>query len=121
MILVDTSVWVDHLRAGDAGLTDLLNAGLVLTHPFVIGEIALGHLNRRAEILGALGALPKAVVASDAEVLILIDRERLQGRGIGYADAHILAAVRLTPGSSLWTRDRRLRVVAEALGNATPV
>lgn len=93
----------------------------MLTHPFVIGEIALGHLKRLAEVLGALDALPKAVVASDAEVLILIARERLPGRGIGYVDAHILAAVRLTQGASLWTRNLRLRVVADALGNSTPV
>lgn len=118
MILIDTSVWVDHLRAGDATLSDLLDGGRVLSHPFVIGELALGSLRQRAVILNALGELPQATVASDEEVLHFIDREGLFGLGIGYVDAHLLAAVRLTPGAQLWTRDRRLLVAATQLSLA---
>ena len=116
MILVDTSVWVDHLRAGDEILAHLLDAEQVLGHPFVTGEIALGALRQRDLVLGALRELPQATVASDEEVLRFIGRQALFGRGIGYVDAHLLAAVRLTAGASLWTRDRRLQRVAAQLG-----
>lgn len=118
MILVDTSVWIDHLRAGDSTLSDYLNRGSVLSHPFVIGEIALGSLQQRALVLGALQDLPQAVVASNAEVFSLIAEQRLFGLGIGFVDAHLLGAVLLTPGSRLWTRDKRLAGVAEQLGIA---
>ncbi|HWZ69521.1 MAG TPA: type II toxin-antitoxin system VapC family toxin [Stellaceae bacterium] len=116
MILVDTSVWVQHLRSGDERLAALLNGGEVLGHPFVIGELALGNLRQREAMLSDLRDLPRAVVASDEEVLGLIDRQTLFGRGIGYVDAHLLAAVRLTAGSKLWTRDRRLQAVSAQLG-----
>jgi predicted nucleic acid-binding protein len=116
VILVDTSVWADHLRAGNEILARLLNAGRVLGHPFVTGEIALGTLRQRDLVLGALRELPQAAVASDEEVLHFIDRHALFGRGVGYVDAHLLAAVRLTAGASLWTRDRRLQRVAAQLG-----
>lgn len=115
MILVDTSVWVDHLRGGDVRLSGLLDAGQVLVHPFVIGEIALGSLRRRDVILPALADLPPAVVATDAEVLDMIDRRSVSGLGIGWVDAHLLASARLTSGATLWTRDRRLARVAAAL------
>ena len=115
MILVDTSVWVDHLRATDDRLADLLDQGQVLIHPFVIGEIALGSLRQRTVILEALRALPAAVAASDGEVLHFIQANRIMGLGVGWVDAHLLASVRLTVGSSLWTRDRRLRAAAEGL------
>ncbi|WP_458765186.1 type II toxin-antitoxin system VapC family toxin [Cupriavidus basilensis] len=118
MILVDTSVWIDHLRAGDAALAALLDANRVLAHPFVIGEIALGSLRQRDLVLGALRDLPRAVVATDDEVDRMIEDQVLYGLGIGYVDAHLLAATRLTPGSALWTRDRRLLVVADRLGLA---
>jgi predicted nucleic acid-binding protein len=118
LILVDTSVWIDHLQRGDAVLAELLNAGRVLTHPFVIGELALGHLRQRAVILGALAALPRAEVAQEAEVLHFIDLKILFGRGIGYVDVHLLAAVRLTAGAELWTKDNRLNQVADELGLA---
>jgi predicted nucleic acid-binding protein len=118
MILVDTSVWVDHLRAGNQRLMVLLDSGEVLGHPFVMGELALGNLRRRDAFLSDFRDLPLAVVASDAEVLRLIDRQTLFGRGIGYVDAHLLAAARLTAGSKLWTRDRRLQAVATQLGLA---
>ena len=117
MILVDTSVWVDHLRVGSERLIALLNGSEVLGHPFVMGELALGNLRGRDIFLSALGALPQVVVASDDEVLHLIDRQTLLGRGIGYVDAHLLAAARLT-GTRLWTRDRRLQAVATQSGLA---
>jgi predicted nucleic acid-binding protein len=118
VILVDTSVWVDHLPAEDQTLAGLLDRGMVLAHPFVIGELALGVLRQRQLILDALSDLPQASVATDAEVLQFIDRDHLFGRGIGYIDAHLLAAVRLTTGAALWTHDKRLHHVAERLGLA---
>lgn len=116
MILVDTSVWVDHLRAGDAALAGLLETGMVLTHLFVIGELALGNLRQRDMVLSALADLPRAKVATDAEVLHFIDAHALFARGIGYVDAHLLASARLSAGAALWTRDQRLHTVAERLG-----
>ena len=118
MILVDASIWVDHVRAGNATLAALLSVGMVLTHPFVIGDLALGNLRQREAVLTALSDLPPAVVATDAEVLGFIDRHALFGRGVGYVDAHLLAAARLTAGAELWTNDRQLHVVANALGLA---
>ena len=115
MILLDTSVWVDHLRNGDEMVAALLNAGQVLTHPFVIGELALGNLRQRDRILGDLQRLPRATIATDDEVLYFIAQHALFGRGIGYVDAHLLAAARLSPGASLLTRDRRLSYLAEEL------
>jgi predicted nucleic acid-binding protein len=115
VILVDTSVWVDHLRTGNATLRQLLDSGQVLGHPFVTGELALGNLRQRGVVLGALRELPQAAVASDGEILHFIDRQALFGSGIGYIDAHLLAAARLTPGARLWTRDGRLQVVAARL------
>lgn len=116
MILVDTSVWIDHLRAGEAELARLLETGLVATHPLVVGELAMGNLRVRDTVLGLLRALPRAVVATDEEVLAFITRHRIFGIGIGYADAHLLASTQLTAGASLWTRDRRLRAAAGRLG-----
>jgi len=118
LILVDTSVWVDHLRGGDAQLADLLERGAVLMHPFVVGEIACGSLTDRSSILELLGDLPAAVVAEGEEVLAFIERHVLHGKGIGYVDVHLLASVALTEGAILWTRDKRLRMVAEDLGSA---
>lgn len=115
MILVDTSVWVDHLHKSDAVLSRLLEDGLVLVHPFVIGELALGNLRESKRILDAIQALPKAIVATDAEVLRFIDLSALAGRGIGYVDAHLLASLRLTEGAKIWTRDRRLNEAAGQL------
>lgn len=118
MILVDTSVWADHLRAGDGALARLLNAGSVLGHPFVVGELALGHLRQRRAVLDLLSNLPQSMIASDAEVLGFIDANAIFGRGVGYIDAHLLAATRLTAGARLWTRDKRLGEVAGTLGVA---
>ena len=118
MILVDTSIWIDHLRTGDPGLGELLRDGQVLAHPWVTGELALGHLSRRSEILGLLHNLPQATVATDDEVLTLIDKRQLFGLGIGYVDAHLLAATTLTTAARLWTRDKRLAAVAVQHGPA---
>lgn len=118
MILVDSSVWIDHLRRNDSTLAGLLHGGRVLTHPFIIGELAMGSLRQRDVILNALRDLPHAVVASDEETLGYIDQQKLFGLGIGYVDAHLLAAARLTPSASLWTRDKRLREIAERSGLA---
>ncbi len=120
MILVDTAIWVDHLRAGEPALAVLLETGRVLAHPFVIGELALGNLRQREVILSALHDIPRAVVATEAEALALIALHGLAGSGIGYVDAHLLAAARLTQGARLWTRDRRLADIAARLGVAHP-
>lgn len=116
MILVDTSVWIDHLRASDERMTQRLLAGQVLAHPFVLGELALGKLRNRDTVLGALQDMPQAAVATEPEVLRLIGEKGLFGLGIGYIDAHLLAAVLLTPGSLLWTRDKRLLAASAQLG-----
>jgi predicted nucleic acid-binding protein len=115
VILADTSIWVDHLRHGNAAFAQLLEAGQVLGHPFVVGELALGHLEPRALLLGDLHDLPMSIVASHQEVLHFINEYRLFGRGIGYVDAHLLAATRLTDGAALWTQDQRLRRIADRL------
>ena len=114
MILVDTSVWVDHLRGSDAVLAERLHAGRVLIHPFVIGELALGNLRQRDHILALLHELPRAMVATDDEVLRFINGNTLFGCGVGYVDIHLLASARLT-GCTLWTRDRRLQNLAVQL------
>ena len=118
MILVDTSVWIDHLRATDEQLVLLLNEGQVLAHPMVIGELACGNLPEREEVLGLLARLPGTPVATDAEALLFIERHRLMGSGVGYVDVHLLAAVSLVGSALLWTRDRRLLSVASDLGFA---
>jgi predicted nucleic acid-binding protein len=115
VIVVDTSAWIDHLKNGDSVLADLLGAGRVLAHPFVTGELALGSLRQRQTILESLRDLPQATVASDDEIMMLIEREKLYGLGIGFVDAHLLAGLRLTPAALLWTRDRRLRQAATQL------
>ena len=104
MILVDTSLWVEHLRRGLPRLATLLQEGQVLIHPWVIGELACGNLRHRSAVLNLLQGLPAATVASDAEVLHMIERDRLMGRGIGYVDAHLLASAKLSR-CDLWSRD----------------
>lgn len=116
MILVDTSIWVDHLRAGNAMLARLLGDGAVLGHPWVTGELALGNLSGRDEVIGLLAALPQATEARNDEVLRLIEQEALYGAGIGYVDAQLLAATRLTTDTTIWTRDKRLLALAARLG-----
>jgi predicted nucleic acid-binding protein len=117
VILADTSVWVDHLRSGDPAMKQLLDDRQVIMHPFVLGEIALGHLNPRGAILEMLERLPKAELADNAEVLQFIERYRLFGSGIGYIDAHLLTGSVLT-FCVLWTRDKRLQRIATDLGIA---
>jgi predicted nucleic acid-binding protein len=112
MILADSSIWMDHLRMSDPQLTAALNTRQILAHPFVIGEIALGSLRNRQDVLRMLRKLPEAVLAKNHEVDTLIERVPLFSLGIGYVDAHLLTSVRLTAGSSLWTRDRRLHDIA---------
>jgi predicted nucleic acid-binding protein len=118
VILVDTSVWVQHFRDRNATLTELLERGGALIHPFVIGELALGNIRQRELVLRMLSRLSAASVATDAEVLRFIDHNALFGRGVGYVDVHLLAATRLTAGSQLWTLDKRLKEVAAELGMA---
>ncbi|SBT03709.1 Ribonuclease VapC32 [Candidatus Accumulibacter aalborgensis] len=118
MILVDTSIWIDHLRRGNERLLRMLEQGQVLIHPYVIGEVALGNLRNRAAILSALHDLPQAAVATDGEVLRFVHQNTLYGVGIGYIDAHLLAAVRLSPRATLWTGDRRLLAAGKSLGLA---
>jgi len=118
MILIDTSVWIDHLRVGDKDLAALLNNSQVLMHPFVLGELACGNIRNRNEVLALLKNLPRVTVATDDEVLFFIERHTLMGRGIGYVDAHLMAAVALGGSVGLWTRDKRLRKVADSLALA---
>lgn len=115
MILVDTSIWVDHTHRPDRELEDLLRVGMVVVHPFVIGEVALGSFPGRTALLDYLAGLRQARVAGDEEVLRLIDDWALYGTGIGYMDAHLLASVLLTSRARLWTRDKKLREVAKQL------
>jgi predicted nucleic acid-binding protein len=117
VILVDTSVWVEHLRHGLPRLAMHLQEGEVLIHPWVIGELACGNLRNRSQVMELLQGLPAATVASDAEVLLLIEGERLMGRGIGYINVQLLAAARLSH-CRLWTQDRRLAAVALEQGLA---
>ena len=115
MILVDTSIWIDHLRRGDRQLAARLEAGDVVCHPFVIGELACGSLSRRREILELLAALPRTGQATHEEILAFIDDRHLHGGGIGLIDAHLLYAA-VAEGHVVWTRDARLRQSAARLG-----
>lgn len=118
MILVDTSVWVDHVRYGDERLSALLLSDQVLMHPFVLVEIALGSLRNRHDWLSQMGMLVPTLVARDDEVLAFIEAQELFSLGIGYVDAHLLASTKLMPDALLWTRDKKLVSVAQALGLA---
>jgi predicted nucleic acid-binding protein len=115
VIVVDTSVWIDHLRTGEPALAGLLERGQVLQHAWVTGELALGHLVNRVEILHLLGSLPAAPLADPGELLGFVERHALAGRGIGFVDLALLASARLAE-ATLWTRDRRLAGVAADLG-----
>jgi predicted nucleic acid-binding protein len=115
MVLVDSSVWADHLRAHDATLAQLLIQNKVLIHPFVRGELALGNLRQRAQILDLLDNLPQATVAYTEEVHIFIEKHALFGLGIGLIDVHLLASTKLAQNAVLWTRDKRLITAATRL------
>ena len=116
MIVVDTVIWIDHFHRRDDHLADLLAEGRALIHPYVLGEIALGSLRDRSTFIEIAGKLPQSPVAEAKEVLNLIDSAGLAGSGIGYIDAHLIASTILMPNSTLWTRDKRLAIVAERLG-----
>ncbi len=120
MMLVDTSVWTDHLRKGDEDLARLLRGNRVLSHPLIVGELAMGNMGERETVLRTLQDLPQAAVAEEEEVLHFVSARKLFGLGLSYVDAHLLAAVQLTPGASLWTRDKRLAKAAMDLSLATP-
>jgi len=115
VILLDASVWIDHIRSADGSVSALLDGEKVLCHPFVIGEVALGQFRERESFLVQLRKLPVSEVASHHEVMAFIERYRLFGSGLGYVDAHLLASALLTPGSKLWTRDKRLKEAATRL------
>ena len=115
-VLVDTAIWIDHLRSEDAKLVSLLREDRAVSHDHVIGELAMGSLRQRPLFLESLLDLPRAPLAEEAEVRSLIEVRRLFARGIGYSDAHILASVLVRGGLLLWTRDRRLADVARELG-----
>jgi predicted nucleic acid-binding protein len=114
MILVDTSVWVFHLRETQPGLAELLNEGKVACHPFILGELACGNVRNRTTVLSLLEALPKTVLVEHEEVLPFIENHDLMGKGLGYIDVHLLASAVLT-GLPLWTLDTKLRKAAEGL------
>jgi len=115
MVLVDTSVWVSHLRNGDAGLEKLLNDGEVVCHPFIVGELACGNLKNRHEILIYLQSLPMAILAEDGEVLRFIENHQLMGKGLGYIDVHLIAAAVLTD-VPFWTFDKTLDKITKKIG-----
>lgn len=116
MILADTSVWIDHLRSGDNEMRDRLNRGEIVVHPFIIAEMALGSLKDRGRTLALLDQLPQVRVANSTEVRLAIEYRHLYGLGIGLVDAHLIAAAFINSPTFLWTRDKRLRKVAETLG-----
>ncbi len=120
MILVDTSVWIDHIRNSVPALTQMLANQEVLCHPFVIGELAMGNHQRRSAFILQVRSLPSAQTALDADVHRFVNAQALHGRGIGFIDAHLLASVKLTPRANLWTRDKRVASAAVALGLAAP-
>jgi len=115
MVLVDTSVWVSHLRDGNVGLEKLLNNGEAVCHPFIVGELACGNLKNRHEILIYLQSLPMAISAEDGEVLKFIENNQLMGKGLGYIDVHLIASAVLTD-VPLWTFDKTLDTITKKIG-----
>jgi predicted nucleic acid-binding protein len=116
VILPDTSIWIDYLRGGDRELERLLGQRQVVTHPFIVGELALGSFKKRGDALALLDLLPQIQVAELSEVRHMIEARRLHGRGIGLVDAHLLASLLIDSSTRLWTRDKNLRAAAETLG-----
>ncbi|MCK9418219.1 MAG: type II toxin-antitoxin system VapC family toxin [Nitrospirae bacterium] len=115
MILVDTSVWVEHFRHGNIGLDTLLQEGQVVCHPFIVGELACGNIKNRSRILSLLSTLPIAHTAEHEEVMHVIEKYQLMGKGLGYIDVHLLASAMLTH-IPLWTLDKRLNSVSTTVG-----
>ncbi len=118
MILVDTSVWIDHLHRGEPALLELLEQAEVCRHPMVVAELALGTMRNRRTVLGLLDNLPGVTLSAHDEVLRLVESSVLYGKDLSVVDAHLLAAARINDGVRLWTRDKRLRAEAERLGVA---
>jgi predicted nucleic acid-binding protein len=116
LILADTSVWIDHFRSGNTELQKALSQGQIAIHSFIIAELALGSLKGRSRVLAMLDLLPQVPVAQASEVRLMIEARRLYNLGIGLTDAHLIASAFLSPPTLLWTRDKPLRRVAEALG-----
>jgi predicted nucleic acid-binding protein len=116
LILADTSIWIEHLRSGSKELRDHLNQGNIAIHPFIIAELALGSVRDRVKTLALLDLLPQVRVAQLSEVRLTIETRRLHGLGIGLVDAHLIASVLISSPTLLWTRDKRLRQVAQGLG-----
>lgn len=114
-ILVDTAVWIDHLHRTDSQLARLLEHGLVVTHPMVIGEIALGSIRNRSTVLSLLSGLPTIAEAKSQEILDLVEARALYGRGLGLVDASLLAAALIAGDVAIWTRDKRLAAIADSL------
>ena len=115
MILIDTSIWVDHFRRHHASLIELLETAQVCVHPYVIGELACGSLKPRKNILDSLVSMPTIQAASDAEVLFFVERHHLMGRGIGYVDIHLLAATAMHGSTRFWTHDKKLAAISSEL------
>lgn len=115
MVLVDTSVWIEHLRLVHTDFAELMNNAQVVCHPFVVGELACGGLNNRREILSLLQSLPMAILAEHDEVLQFIENHKIMGRGLGYVDVHLLASTIMT-GIPLWTLDKKLHHISTELG-----
>jgi predicted nucleic acid-binding protein len=118
MILVDTSVWIDHLRSESSVLSGLLRSSRVVMHPLVLGELACGNLINRTQLLTLWGGLSSMPTVNDEETLFFIEKNTLMGKGIGYIDVQLLASVALDTGTKLWTHDKRLDVLAIQLGYA---
>jgi predicted nucleic acid-binding protein len=114
MVIVDTSIWVTHLRQGSRQLEKLLMDAEVMCHPFIIGELVCGNLKNRNEIISLLQSLPMAPTIEFDEFLFFIDRNHLMGKGVGFVDVHLLASAQLT-GIPLWTADKRLKSAADQL------
>ncbi|KPK92987.1 ribonuclease [bacterium SM23_31] len=114
MILVDTSIWIDHLNNSNDDLIKLLNSGRVCIHSFIIGELSCGNISNRSEILTLLKALPRAEPALDEEVLALIENKKLYGLGLGFVDVHLLASA-LIHNVKIWTGDKTLKKIAKKL------
>ena len=116
MILADTSIWIDHLRSGNREMRKHLDQGQIVIHPFIVAELALGSLQKRALTLALLGYLPQVRIAQMSEVRLMVEARRLYSLGIGLTDAHLIASVFINAPVLLWTKDKPLRKAAEALG-----
>lgn len=116
MILADSSIWIDHLRHRDEALLKLIADVQLLVHPFVIGEVALGHIRSRIKLLTEMNEFEEPVLATDEEVLLLIERMELAGKGLGLVDVHLLGSTLVTVDAKLWTRDKRLAAAASEAG-----